>query len=151
MGAGERTRVIEDVPRGECLSLLTTRSFGRLALIADGEPMVIPVNYGLKGDTIVIRTDEGTKLASSPMSNVAVEVDDVNDRTHAGWSVLVRGVAQDITDALDPVSVELRSIPIDTWAPGPKTHWLKITPRLVTGRRLRLTHVATADPKVRTT
>jgi nitroimidazol reductase NimA-like FMN-containing flavoprotein (pyridoxamine 5'-phosphate oxidase superfamily) len=146
--AVEDTRVIEDVPKGECLSLLTTQNFGRLALVVDGAPMVVPVNYGMHGDTIVIRTDEGTKLDASPMSDVAFEVDDVSHSTHAGWSVLVRGVAQDITDALDELSIELRAIPIDTWAPGRKSHWLTITPRLVTGRRLRTKQVASADPRI---
>jgi nitroimidazol reductase NimA-like FMN-containing flavoprotein (pyridoxamine 5'-phosphate oxidase superfamily) len=141
MTGGSHSRVLEGIPHGQCLSLLRTESVGRIAVVSeDGQPIIFPVNYALEGDTIVVRTDEGTKLDSAALSRVAFEVDKIEDPTKA-WSVLVRGTAFEITHGVDEASERLRSLPLDTWAPGPKLHWIKIVPKMITGRRLRATRV----------
>lgn len=134
--AADGDRVIEDIPHGECLSLLETEQLGRLAVASGEDLLIFPVNYAVDSGSIVIRTDEGTKLTSAPLARVAFEVDRVDRVEKRGWSVLVRGTGLDITGAVDPESERLRSLPLDTWAPGPKAHWIKIEPYLTTGRRL---------------
>ena len=52
--------------RDQCLRLLAEDEIGRLAVIAGNTPAIFPVNYALDGDTIVFRTDPGTKLARGP-------------------------------------------------------------------------------------
>ncbi len=138
MSMSGEARVIEDISYSQCLSYLTTKDVGRFALVVSGHPMIVPVNYAVDEGTIVVRSDVGTKVRSAPMAQVAFEVDEVNGTTQEGWSVLVSGPALDITDATDPESERLRQLPLDTWAPGPKNHWLKIVPKLITGRRLVL-------------
>lgn len=121
----------------ECLRLLASHEVGRLGFLVGDQPMVLPVNYSLDGETVVVRTDLGTKLENVPFTRVAFEVDEVRRDLAEGWSVLVQGVGQDISTSVDPTSEHLRSLPLTPWAPGPKDHWLRIVPREITGRRLR--------------
>jgi uncharacterized protein len=65
---------------------------------------------------------------------VAFEVDGADEATRTGWSVLVRGEATEITDPDDLARV--RQLPIHPWAPGVKTHYVRILPTAVTGRRI---------------
>jgi nitroimidazol reductase NimA-like FMN-containing flavoprotein (pyridoxamine 5'-phosphate oxidase superfamily) len=129
--------VLEWLHRDECLALLTTVELGRLAVVSDGEPLVVPVNFTYEDGSVVIHTDEGTKLASGSYSRAALEADQIDPDSHEGWSVLVRGRAYEITDALDARSERLRQLPKRTWAPGRKSHLLMIDAEQVTGRRLR--------------
>jgi hypothetical protein len=56
------------------------------------------VNYALDHDgAIVIRTDAGTKLAAANHATVTFEVEEIDQRTRSGWSVLVRGLAEEVT------------------------------------------------------
>ena len=130
-----RTELIELAPQ-ECMSLLASRRVGRVAVVADGHPMVFPVNYAFDAATIVFRTDKGTKFSNAPMRYVAFEVDDIDDQTGEGWDVVVQGRADDITDTVDQRSEFLRGLPLEPFAPGLKWHWVRIVPRSITGRRL---------------
>src|SRR6266568_6298955 len=103
--------------RSECRDLLATTTGGRVALVADGRPQIFPVNYVLDGDSVLFRTAEGTILSHAGLTNVAFEVDRIDESSHTGWSVLVHGRADDITDAIDPTSERLRRRPLTTWAP----------------------------------
>src|SRR3954454_19095780 len=122
-----RTELVE-LGQEEGLRLLRTRSVGRVAFVAAGHPLILPVNYAIDAATIVIRTDRGTKLAAMPLTRVAFEVDDIDEAGAQGWDVVVQGHADDITDSIDRRSEVLRSIPIDTFAPGMKWHWIGISP-----------------------
>jgi nitroimidazol reductase NimA-like FMN-containing flavoprotein (pyridoxamine 5'-phosphate oxidase superfamily) len=131
--------ILEEIALDECLELIGRTGFGRVAIVdADQRPLIIPVNFSSTPDGIVIRTDLGTNLEQATQSHVALQVDDVNPSTHEGWSVLVRGQAYDVTDALDDRSERLRATEIDTWAPGDKVRRILIKTSLLTGRRLRL-------------
>ena len=54
--------------RQECLDLLADQEVGRIAVVLGRRPLIFPVNYVLDGDTIVFRTDPGTKLAAASSS-----------------------------------------------------------------------------------
>lgn len=129
---------LEEVNRTECLDLLALGRVGRVGLVVDGEPVVLPVNYALDGDTVLFRTSEGSVLRQAAMSKVAFEVDHIDEATRTGWSVLVRGRADDIADAIDATSVRLRRLALVTWAPGERQYWFVIRPHAITGRRLRV-------------
>ena len=100
----------------ECLALLAGHGFGRLAVTADGQPLVFPVNYILDDRTVAIRTDPGTKLDRARLGRVAFEIDSIDPVHREGWSVLVEGVGRDITDAVDAWSRGVRG---DHWRRGP--------------------------------
>jgi nitroimidazol reductase NimA-like FMN-containing flavoprotein (pyridoxamine 5'-phosphate oxidase superfamily) len=128
---------IQDLDRAECERLLASHHVGRLAVVVDGAPHVVPLNYATPGGgVIVFRTAEGTVLNEASLREVAFEVDDVDPATRSGWSVEVRGLGRDIADAVDAESVQLRQLPLVTWVPGDRQQWFKIVPTAVTGRRL---------------
>jgi len=133
---GDRDTTIEELGEAACDELLGAHHFGRIAVIVDGSPVVLPVNYFYQDGRVAIRTDPGTKLTAAAMGNVAFEIDGVDDESRTGWSVLVRGTGFDVTDSLDGVSEEIRRFPVDTWAPGDKACWIRIEPQIVTGRRI---------------
>ena len=122
--------------RDECLRLLATRSVGRLAYIARaGVPDIVPVNYALLGDDVLIRSGPGPKLqAAERRDTVAFEVDDLHDDSRTGWSVVVVGRAQRVT-ARELSSVPDRLLPV-TWAPGHRSGLIRISPQRIDGRRL---------------
>jgi nitroimidazol reductase NimA-like FMN-containing flavoprotein (pyridoxamine 5'-phosphate oxidase superfamily) len=127
---------LEVLDRAECVELLTHGSFvGRLGLVVDGRPLVLPVNYMVDRDTIVFCTAAGTKLnAIVGGADVAFEVDESRSLVHSGWSVLVRGRAQLVTDEAD--LAHLRAGPLRPWARGARSSWVRIALDVVSGRRI---------------
>lgn len=129
---------MESLARDECVALLETVSVGRLALLVDDRPEILPVNYAMDGDSVLFRTAEGTVLNQASLTVVAFEADQLDDSDQAGWSVLVQGVAQDIGDAIDARSERQRRLSLVTWAPGTRSRWFRIRPDKITGRRIRM-------------
>jgi len=127
---------IEVIPREECLRLLVSGHVARLAVVAGGQPLVFPINYTLAGEDVVFRTGAGTKLQALEGSSVAVQIDRVDEATLTGWSVLVQGHAEEITDRSAPEVAALRALPLEPWAPGPKEHWFRVRATTVSGRRV---------------
>jgi Pyridoxamine 5'-phosphate oxidase len=66
---------------------------GRIAFTTGSGPVVLPVNFAVLDDTLVIRTAEGTIIDGHAGEQVAVEVDHLDEALCQGWSVLVRGPA----------------------------------------------------------
>jgi nitroimidazol reductase NimA-like FMN-containing flavoprotein (pyridoxamine 5'-phosphate oxidase superfamily) len=127
---------LEVLDRDECVELLTHGSFvGRLGLVVDGRPLVLPVNYVVDRDTIVFCTAAGSKLnAIVGGADVAFEVDESRSLVHSGWSVLVRGRADLVTDKAD--LAHLRAGPLHPWARGARSNWVRIALEVVSGRRI---------------
>jgi nitroimidazol reductase NimA-like FMN-containing flavoprotein (pyridoxamine 5'-phosphate oxidase superfamily) len=137
MRLGDVNSGLEMLDREECLRRLATQEIGRLAFVIAGHPDVLPVNYTLDGDAVVIRSDSGRKLEGMSRSAVAFEVDEIDRARHAGWSVVVHGMAQEVTpyDRQDVVR-RMADLPLHPWA-GEKTHTVRITPTSISGRRIR--------------
>ena len=125
----------QELARSECFALLARQHTGRVAVTDDRGPVVFPVTYLLDRHMVVFRTGEGTKLgAAAARSWVAFEIDGTDPATRTGWSVLVRGEAVQVTD---PVELErLRELPLHPWAPGARSHYVRILPAVLTGRRI---------------
>ena len=131
---GRRARWRE-LTRSECFELLSREHLGRVAVVDDQGPVIFPVNFVLDRHMVVFRTDEGTKLdAAARGARVAFEVDGTDEAAHTGWSVLVRGEAVEVTDPAE--LARLRQLPLQPWAPGAKTHYVRILPAKLTGRRI---------------
>lgn len=121
----------------QCYRLLATHEIGRLGVNAEHFPLIFPVNYALDRDAIVVRTQPGTKLTTAGHANVTFEVDDIDRRTRSGWSVLVRGLAEEVTSAHRAELIErTRASEVRPWAPGEHGHWLRIIPQAISGRRI---------------
>lgn len=128
---------LERLPREECLELLASQDVGRLVVTDGGRPLVFPVNYAMDGDAPVFRTAPGTKLWASARSPVAFEVDEIDRDSRTGWSVIVHGVAQEVT-AFDRSDLQGRvyGLPVHPWAEGDKPVFVRVAPTLITGRRI---------------
>lgn len=127
---------LEELDDGQCLTLLHTQRVGRLAVFHAGQVHVFPVNFTMAGRAIGIRTALGTKLEGADFRPVAFEVDDIDQAGRVGWSVVAKGVAQRVEDALDPVSVALGAEQLRPWASGRHECLLAIHDPRLTGRRI---------------
>jgi hypothetical protein len=126
---------LEVLDEDECFELMSTQEVGRLAVVSGGVPLIFPVNFAVAEGNVVIRTAPGTKLTAAGRNQVTIEADEIDPATHTGWSVIVRGRAEEITD-FDPADIQgLRHIALNPWA-GDKPVWLRIVPAVITGRRL---------------
>ncbi len=126
---------LEVLDRDECLRLLGTATLGRIGVTSAVLPTVLPVNFGFDGTRILIHTGPGTKLAAATRNAVvAFEVDQFDAEAHTGWSVVVQGVAREITD-FDERADAQRHVPA-RWAPGSDHHLVAISTEIVSGRRI---------------
>jgi uncharacterized protein len=125
---------LEILDRSSCLELLGTADVGRIALSIGALPVVLPVNFAMLGEDIVIRTSPGSRLETAATNAVvAFEVDCV-DASHSGWSVLVQGVATEITDPLE--LRQARLVHLNSW-PGGDGRLLRLVTQIVSGRRFK--------------
>ncbi len=121
----------------ECYQLLAGRSLGRLGVVLEGAPLIIPVNYAVDRGTIVIRTAPGSVVARSDGTDVAFQVDDLHLDSHSGWSVLARGPAAALTPAeTRELAARVPPNTVQPWAPGDRPLWLRIIPQDIAGRRI---------------
>jgi nitroimidazol reductase NimA-like FMN-containing flavoprotein (pyridoxamine 5'-phosphate oxidase superfamily) len=127
----------EELTRERCLDLLRSEEVGRLAVVVGGRPDIMPVNYLLDGDGVVIRTAEGTKLKAASGAPVAFEVDEVDRDGRSGWSVVIHGIAHEIQSlGREELTERLMALPVDPWAGGDKPFLLRIAPLSITGRAI---------------
>jgi len=137
-----------DLSRTECLRLLGANRFGRLGVaLAEGAPVIRPVNYVFDGSSqaVVFRTSDGSKLHAVMQTGEATfEIDGVDESSRTGWSVIIRGVAEEVTNAAD--IRRLDALGMTPWAPGRKSHWIRIRARAVTGRQIVLSKESLAGP-----
>jgi uncharacterized protein len=126
---------LEVLEREDCLRLLANSTLGRIGVSSGALPCVLPVNFRLVGDQVVFRTGIGTKLdAATQHAVVAFEVDHMDPLSHEGWSVMVTGVAREITDRGE--LERLGSDRIPRWAPLGDGRVVAVSIDLVTGRRI---------------
>jgi nitroimidazol reductase NimA-like FMN-containing flavoprotein (pyridoxamine 5'-phosphate oxidase superfamily) len=128
---------VEELEPEECLRLLSTVPVGRVGVTIDALPAVLPVNFVVSNGAVVFRTIPGTKLdASTKDAVVAFEADAYGtNEDPGGWSVLVRGVAREVTDPAERASVD--ALPLESWAwDGEADRFVRIEPTIVTGRRV---------------
>lgn len=124
----------------ECRRLLAEGSVGRLAVVRGGYPVVVPVNYAVHEERIVVRTGPGTKLSGAHRHRVAFEVDSIDEAWRTGWSVLVQGFAVEVTPEAGDLYEEVAAVGGEPWAPGRRDRILLIAPISVTGRRIVPSH-----------
>ena len=128
---------VEVLTREECLELLATRPVGQVDVMTELHPVIFPVNYVLDGDAIVFRTGGGPALEHAADQPVAFEVDDIDVENKSGWSVHVWGKASEIGSG-NTLAFRSRvyELPLHPWASGEQTHWLRITPVAIDGRKV---------------
>jgi uncharacterized protein len=118
-----------------CWALLPTSGVGRLAW-ADpaGRIMVVPVNYGLDGRTVVVRTGDTTLLdAARDGRRCAFQVEDLEPGLRSGWTVLIDGTLTEIDD--EDIADRIGQL-VHPWLREPRPYVLLLQVAQVTGRSL---------------
>ncbi len=96
--------------------------------------MIFPVHFVLLDRNPIFRTEAGAKLtavaAGTPM---CLEVDASNPEDHTGWSVVVTGQADVLSDPADLRAAE--ALPLRPWV-GRGDTFVRVTATSVTGRRI---------------
>jgi nitroimidazol reductase NimA-like FMN-containing flavoprotein (pyridoxamine 5'-phosphate oxidase superfamily) len=127
-----------------CLDHLRLASFGRVAITSGALPAILPIHFSLLGSDPVFRTDPGAKLMAASAGQVlCLEIDDVDPFAHTGWSVLVTGKAEVLTEP-DDLAAAAR-LPLRPWI-GAGSAYVRIRATLISGREISVgTDVAGAD------
>ena len=126
-------RTLEHLSRHQAMTLLGEHEVGRVAFALAGRPVLMPLTYAVMGDSVVLRTSPGSRLATAAAegAEVALEVDGIDLRDRTGWSVVVTGVPRFVTEAADPAGHAGGGPP---WAPGAEVVVLQVPLASVTGR-----------------
>lgn len=137
---------LRELGPGHCELLLRSERFGRVSLLTPHGVDVVPVNYVVHDQTIVIRTTADSVLGRHAHGNHLVfEVDAVDSTRWSGWSVIARGrgevVEVDLT-VLPPAGLRPRP-----WAHGDRGTEVRIAWAQISGRSLGAARavLATAD------
>jgi len=126
---------LQILPFETCLRLLDSVPVGRVGFFADGEVVILPVNYLVDGQDIVFRTGAGSKLSYvSSEKLISFEADSYDPATHSGWSVVLTGYTEEVESEAEVR--RLSDLGLRAWArPADAQHWIRIRPTSITGRR----------------
>jgi Pyridoxamine 5'-phosphate oxidase len=130
-------RQLRPLSRAESLRLLSGVSMGRLVFTHLALPAIRPVNHVVDGDRVIIRTYHGTAIAhavgGNPGTVVAYEADLIDPDAHLGWSVIVVGRANRVTDSAEADQYRAR---LEPWVAGGPDDVIAIQADLIDGFRL---------------
>jgi nitroimidazol reductase NimA-like FMN-containing flavoprotein (pyridoxamine 5'-phosphate oxidase superfamily) len=128
---------LHELRYSECEALLRAGVTGRVAFVEDGgRPVIVPVNYAVVDNAIVIRTSPYGLLGMHARGTaMAFEVDQFDYTNHRGWSVLARGTSKVIK--VETEIEEIRRVwEPQPWAGGSRTLWVRLRWDELTGRRI---------------
>ena len=118
---------LEILDREECLRLLALATLGRIGFTSGALPTVLPVNFHLDRERILVHTARGGRLeAALKNAVVAFEADEFDPVDHSGWSVAVTGVTSELSGAT-----------LTHWAPVGGAALVAISTEVMSGRRIR--------------
>ncbi len=125
-----------DLSREDCARLLSAGVAGRVAIGTPNGPHIVPVNYVVDAESILLRTTAYSLLGTyGHNAQLCFEVDQFDYELKRGWSVVVRGRASFVAD-----QVELEEIAASweprPWAAGQRHLVVRIPWTEVTGRQL---------------
>jgi nitroimidazol reductase NimA-like FMN-containing flavoprotein (pyridoxamine 5'-phosphate oxidase superfamily) len=121
--------------REQCLALVASVPIGRVVYTDQALPAVMPMNFVLDGDEVLIHTGSGSTLAAAIRNAVvAFQVDDFDSDTTTGWSVTITGRARLVDGGEE--ATRLARLPLRPWVPTKNGQFIRIPARHVSGRRL---------------
>jgi nitroimidazol reductase NimA-like FMN-containing flavoprotein (pyridoxamine 5'-phosphate oxidase superfamily) len=116
----------------ECLRLLASSQWGRVAISIGALPAILPVRFAIDDEQILFRAAPNTALASGTRGEVVAFQVDGTDDDKSHWSVLVTGVARHLNGG-DVDRAARTGLP--TWSADAADHLVAIDPEVVSGRR----------------
>ena len=127
-----------ELTREECLGLLRSASVGRVAVSTpDWLPLIRPISYVFDepSRSVIFRSARGSKFhALTHAQRAAFEIDGYEPNSESGWSVIVVGLVEEITNATELSRLERSEL--RPWVPTDAPHWMRIRSTVVSGRRI---------------
>jgi hypothetical protein len=134
---GERTGHFVELAEADCRQKLAGRTTGRVGWTFGSAQYILPVTYALYTDKVVFRTSPyGVLSQLARPTNVAFEVDEIDEGSGRGWSVLVQGRTEGVVLPYDLATLwaDPGLVP---WAPGTRNIFVAVTPHTISGRSVR--------------
>lgn len=120
----------------ECEELLRAGTAGRVAVSTPNGPHIVPVNYTVVDQAIILRTSPYSVLGTYGRDTmIAFEIDLLDRENQRGWSVLARGRVQTVTDRHELDHIREISEPAP-WASGARSLHLRLRWTELSGRKL---------------
>ena len=130
-------RRFDVIGREQCLDLLATNHLGRVAWQAADLPQILPVTYAMHQGSVYFRTTpDGILSELAQPTRVALEVDELDQQTRSGWSIVLQGRTSAVTEP-DAVAGLWAADSLVPWAAGNRTLFICIRPDRVSGRVVR--------------
>jgi uncharacterized protein len=130
----ESTGEFRAISPARCEELLQSQSVGRVAWQAADGPQILPVTYAWHEGTIIFRTSPyGVLSELIRPTEVALEIDEIDQNNHRGWSVVVQGRAQGVAEP-DQLARMWTAGGVVPWASGIRNVFIQVTPHKVSGR-----------------
>jgi nitroimidazol reductase NimA-like FMN-containing flavoprotein (pyridoxamine 5'-phosphate oxidase superfamily) len=136
-------RVLERLDEAECMELLADGGMGRLVFTSRYGLTALPVAYVIDAGSIVLGTwdpvfdeDLRTGIAYADYQ-VAVEVDQIDQRAHQGWIVLARGAAHHLDTEVE--RAPFIDAGLEPWVEEVPAHFIRVSPTSIFGVRVRRT------------
>lgn len=131
----ETPELLRTIESSHCLQLLEAVSYGRLATVDLGRPLLVVVNHLVADGDIYIRTRPDARLArlteNGRVAPALYEVDSAFPAGHSGWSVMATGTLQ--REDSPTRLAELRTR-LSAWAQGERDVVLRLAVEELTGR-----------------
>ena len=129
--APDRKPHLTDLTTAECWDLAASQPVGRLAWVGPHGVTVVPVNFVMTGERVLVRTAAYSALAREcDDSDVGFQVDEIDAEHQSGWSVLLRGRAHLAFGGSDTVEEP------DVWPAGVRALRVVVDVDQVSGRRV---------------
>ena len=127
---------LRSLPMHECERLLRAGVFGRLVLPTPDRTEILPVNYAVMGDAILVRTAPGSILdRHADGAGLLLEVDQVDHERWRGWSVVARGTGERIEES-SLTRAERGSPGPPPWVSRDRDVWIRLRWEELSGRQL---------------
>lgn len=125
-----------ELTEAECESLLRSGVTGRVAFAVPDGLLVLPVNYSVVDDAIVVRTSPASALRRhGDGADFAFQIDQADHEYARGWSVVARGKAEIVRDKSELEHIRRSWAPLP-WADGARPTVLRLPWKEISGRRL---------------
>lgn len=117
----------------ECRALLARNSVGRVGWRSHQGQQLLPVTYAYRGGAIVFRTSPyGLLSGLIDPTEVAFEIDELDQSSRTGWSVVAHGISR--AGTWGGLPSETASQDIQPWLGGARNLTIEIQLKAVTGR-----------------
>jgi uncharacterized protein len=132
-------RHLDAIGHQQCLDLIESHHLGRIAWQAADLPQILPITYAMHEGSVYFRTlPDGLLAELAQPTSVALEVDELDQQTRSGWSIVLHGHSSVVSEP-DKLADLWASDSLVPWVSGNRTLFIRIRPDAVAGRIVRRT------------